>query len=188
MRKAAGRLGQVVIFEAEPNNFKLLQETVKKDGYKNVLLVNAAAWSETMKGTLYLSPYSWNHTVNKGEVIMDNDFRPGNENMLPIKCEFRVLDEVLEELKIPDIDFLSVTVNGTELEVLEGGKNLLSKSKRIRIYSKGHAFLSNGNPLNAEINNYLLNFGFKTKICRDEPSVFPDRFCSRRSGDVYAKK
>ena len=46
------------------------------------------------------------------------------------------------------IDYLSVTVNGAELEVLKGAEALLrSAPSHARIYAKGHALDNAGEPI-----------------------------------------
>lgn len=187
-RKAIGKTGKLIIFEAEPTNFSNLKQASDKADYDNVFLINGAAWSENKQGQLSISPYSGDHKIHQDSVDMDNDLRPGNISMDTIDVEFYRIDDALAELGISSINYLSVTVNGAEFEVLKGSEKTLKASNNIRVYAKGHARLANGQPLHSVIAPYLTSLGFKTKITRGEPSSTKDNTWLWRSGDVYAWK
>ncbi|MGB7288365.1 MAG: hypothetical protein WBC71_15680, partial [Salaquimonas sp.] len=161
---------------------------VKRQGYTNVFVLEKAAWSETKSGTLKVSPYVGDHKIAVDGVKMDNDLRPGNENMVNLPVEFSTIDDALAELGILQLNYLSVTVNGAEHEVLKGAKQTILRSNNLRVYSKGHAQSANGKPINIEIKEFLDSIGLNAIITKGEPSSTTDSRWLWRSGDVYAWK
>lgn len=186
-RKAVGDKGTVVVLEAEPENFARLNQWCEQQGYQNVVLVEAAAWSKSGRGTLSLSPFSGDHKVALTDVSVDNDRRSGNAEMAEIDCQFLTIDEVMSANKIPRLNYLSVTVNGGELEVLKGATETLS-AMNVRVYAKGHALRDNGEAINVPIRHFLSSLGYNTIRTRGEPSSTLDPAWRWRAGDVYAWK
>lgn len=185
-RKRVGDKGKLIVFEALPANAAKLRHTVERNRFTNVIIVEKAAWSETRIGKLSISPYVGDHKIAVENVKMDNDLRPGNDAMQEIDVEFARIDDTLQELGISQINYLSVTVNGAEHEVLKGARDVLSRSDDIRVYSKGHAMTTDGLPINVAIKQYLDSLGFHAMITRGEPSSTDDERWLWRAGDVYA--
>jgi Methyltransferase FkbM domain len=105
-----------------------------------------------------------------------------------IAVEFYRIDDVLKDMAISEINYLSVTVNGAELEVLKGAEETLKRSRNIRVYSKGHARLENGQPINTLIKPYLETLALIAVISKGEPSSTHDEGWLYRNGDVFAWK
>lgn len=187
-QKAVGSLGRIIIFEAEPNNFTRLQQAFSGDQFDNITLIAGAAWSEPGQGKLSLSPYSGDHKINLDDVRIDNDLRAGNQNMQVIDCTFYSIDQVMLDLKLDTLNYLSVTVNGAELEVLRGAEKTLRNSPAARVYAKGHALTEGGQPLNQPIRQWLTSLGFSTVKTKGEPSSTIDNSWRWRAGDAYAWK
>lgn len=187
-RRAVGASGRLVIFEAMPDNAETLRRAVAADGFTNVTIFAGAAFSQRMTGTLMTSPYKGDNKIKVDGVRMDNDLRDINASMGEIPVEFHTIDDVLTEMGVDVINYLSVTVNGAELEVLKGARNTLLRSPDLRVFSKGHARLDDGTALNVHIKDYLESLGMKTKISRGEPSSTRDRTWRKRDGDVFAWK
>ena len=187
-RRAVGERGCLVIVEAEPINYNRLKSAVEEAGYKNVHVIEGAAWSETIAGKLATSPYFGDHKIQQKAVSMDNDLRAANKEMKQIDVQFYRLDTLLSELGVSEINYLCVTVNGAELEVLKGAEEILKRNQNIRVYAKGHARLENGLPLHTVTEPYMRSLGYSTKITRGEPSSTTDISWRWRAGDLYAWK
>lgn len=186
---AVGENGFVLILEAEPKNYSRLinHEPFKK--HKNLKIINAAAWSETKDGFLQVSPsHIGDHKVEVPNITVDNDVRAGNEEMLQVPCKFYALDDLFDELKLTKINYLSVTVNGAELEVVKGAKSMLTRVKDCRLYIKGHCLDQQSKPLKESIANYLSSLGFNTIFTKGELSTSISKDWVYRAGDVYAWK
>lgn len=69
----------------------------------------------------------------------------------PIPCEISTLDLVLQKHQVPYLDLLKIDTEGTEKLVLEGGRNVLSKTRGLMI----EVSLIRENERNS---NYLIEF------------------------------
>lgn len=187
--RAMGSGGHLVIVEAMPENQERLEQTIAREGIKNVTLIKGAASNETRMGELLLSPFPADHKIEVSGIRMDNDLRPANEDMTRIPVKFFRLDDVLREHGIERFDYLAVTVNGAEAEVLRGVENTLKNcASGTRVYAKGHALNDDGTPIHVEMDAFMKSLGFRTKISRGEPSSTFDARWLWRAGDLYAWK
>jgi len=185
--RALGPNGTLVIVEAMPENQERLEQAIESEGIKNVILIKGAAFSETRSGSLKISPYKGDHKIAVDGIDMDNDLKPGNDEMDEIPVEFFRLDDVLPKHGIEEFDYLSVTVNGAEAEVLKGTSAFFENPKPwMRIYAKGHAKDAEGKPLHLQTNSVMQSFGFRTKITKGEPSSTLHKSWLWRDGDLYA--
>lgn len=188
-RRAVGAEGRLVIVEAMPDNQDRLAAAIAAHGFTNVTLIRAAACNENRMGELAISPYIGDHKIELGHIRMDNDLRPGNAAMEKIPVRFVRLDDELPQHGVERIDYLSVTVNGAEGEVLKGAAETLRRSgPGTRVYAKGHALDSAGRPLHLETQAIMQGLGYRTKITRGEPSSTTDSSWRWRAGDLFAWK
>ena len=181
-----GSLGKVIIIEADKDNVAKLESAMARLNLRNVEIIPCAAWSEKRELVFYLSDIrNGDHKLPVEGVLVDNDF---TNEYSKVKVEADTVDSLLEKVGINFINYISITVNGAELEVLKGMKNLIKSSNHCRIYSKGHSQL-NGEPLNQHIKRYLEAFeGYKIVISRGEKSNSGQSNWKRRAGDIFAWK
>ncbi len=188
-RRAVGDSGRLVIVEAMPENQERLAKAIAEDGFTNVTLISAAACNENRMGELSISPYIGDHKIDLDHINMDNDLRPGNAEMETIPVQFIRLDDELPKHGITAIDYISITVNGAEGEVLKGASEILRGSPvGTRVYAKGHAMDRDGKPLHLETQAIMQGLGYRTKITKGEPSSTTDSRWRWRAGDLYAWK
>ena len=111
------------VFAIEPSleNFKLTNERVRK--YKRVKVYNYALSNVSKAGTLYLGNKSgWNSLL---------DSHGGKEQDIYIIT----LDKLLQNKKI---DFIKIDVEGMDLEVLEGSRNIIENSPKLKMTMEVH--------------------------------------------------
>lgn len=187
--RAVGPAGRLVIVEAMPENQARLQDTIDRDRLDNVMLIRAAACNENRDGELAVSPFWGDHKIPLPQVTMDNDLKPENDEMSLIPVEFVRLDDALAKIGIDALDYLSVTVNGAEVEVLKGAAEVLRRSGRgTRVYAKGHALDELGRPIHVQSQSVMSELGYRTRITKGEPSSTLDKSWLWRHGDLYAWK
>ncbi len=146
--RAVGAEGRLVIVEAMPENQERLREDITSRGLHNVDVIEAAACNENGTGELAVSPLWGDHKLPLNDVTIDNDERPENQDMRRIPVRLVRLDDALRELGVTSVDFLSVTVNGAEAEVIKGASEVLAASRSgARLYAKGHAIGADGLPI-----------------------------------------
>ena len=186
-RRAVGNDGRLLIVEAMPENQARLRAAIDRAGWVNVTVIAAAACNENRLGELSVSPVRGDHKIPLEGVAMDNDRRPENAQTQLIPVQFVRLDDALPDHGVTNIDYLSVTVNGAELEVLRGAETLLRNAHRhARVYAKGHAIDASGAPMNVKTQAFMTGLGYATTITKGEPSSIVDSQWRWRAGDVFA--
>ena len=123
--KLVGDDGKVFAFEPEPSNFSLLEKNVEINGYRNVELAQKAASNKIGKMKLYI-----NEKNAGGHMIYDT-----HENRNVVEIDVTRLDDHLNNLSTP-INFVKMDVEGSEIDVIEGMKDILQKTKDIIIMSE----------------------------------------------------
>jgi FkbM family methyltransferase len=184
--RAMGPTGRLVVIEADGANAARLAAFVTEQGWTNVTIVNRGAWSSAGTLALSRSPHAGDHKIAVPGVVMDNDFKPENEQYDTVTIEVCTLDQVIADLKLETVHYLCVTVNGAELEVLRGAGNVIGRVQRV--FAKAHARLADGTPLNRPIAEFLAARGFSVQITRGEPAVGKNPGWRMRDGDVYAER
>jgi FkbM family methyltransferase len=123
-----GETGLVVAVEPEPRNLELLTRNLKLNGINNVRLIRAACWS--CRESLQLLHSS---TLDLSQVSKSPE-KNGDLIGLP-------LDHLVGELGLRRVDQVKIDVEGAELEVLEGGREML-REFRPRLFVECHRTLS----------------------------------------------
>jgi len=112
----ADKVKKVIAIEPDPINFEILQKNIKENKLKNVVAVQAAVGSENKKMGI----------INSKENFGDHRMW-GKGPTVSVFC--RRLDDLLKELDYQKIDFIKMDVQGFELLVIEGGKEMIEKNK-----------------------------------------------------------
>jgi FkbM family methyltransferase len=180
LRELVGPSGKVVVVEAEPKNIQKIQDYMKGKNWQNVHLIGKAAWREETVITFKVNKNPEDHKIPIDEILHDNDLV--SEYIDEIKVNAIPLDSLTE--LTGKVDFIYLTVNGAELEVLKGATKILESSKA-RLYVKAHA-LVNGKPLNEKIVKFLNSHGYNAIITTTSKGIAEG--WEERSGDVYGWK
>ncbi len=107
--------GMVVSIEPHPKNFDILIKNMKLNKCENVIPIKVAAWNK--KEPLKLFSHE-NQPVLASSVKVSNNY---------IKVNADTVDNIAEELKIKNFDFIKIDVEGAEPQVLEGMENVLKE-------------------------------------------------------------
>ncbi|RLI88764.1 MAG: hypothetical protein DRO62_03065 [Candidatus Altiarchaeales archaeon] len=183
MAKLVGEDGHVIVIEPEKRNIEELNREIDEKSLRNkVTVVPKGAYSERGKQILKVSPHPEDHKIEIEGIEHDNDLRPENYQSIQ-EIYVDTLDNILRELGVDKVDFIKITVNGAEIEVLKGMGETLDRVSRLWI--KGHAKLR-GQPINRIIVSMLRDKGFNAKIIGEGDAPISKDFV--RTGDVYAYK
>ena len=112
LSELVGSQGKVIAFECNPDIQKLLVKNVLENKLSNVTVIDKAIW-------------------NKNEEVMLGEAEPQGRSLIEgnktLKVEGITIDSIVEELKLPKVDFISLTINGAEIEALQGAKRTLER-------------------------------------------------------------
>ena len=123
--KIVGNEGKVLAIEPSPPNYECIKNNLDLENTTNVNAYNFAAGDTEGEIRFFINKRS-----NGCKVLLEGEKppnRPGIITNVPIK----MIDNFLEEIKIDHIDFVRMDVEGYELNIFEGMKNTIKKSKPI---------------------------------------------------------
>ncbi|HEX8769902.1 MAG TPA: FkbM family methyltransferase, partial [Acidimicrobiales bacterium] len=122
----------VVAIEASLDNAALLRASAARNGFSQLRVVHAAAGNTA--GTVKFSPRGpFGHVALAGERGV-------------VSVPAVTVDELLVELRCPDVDFVKIDVEGSEIMTLNGMSGLLSQpdSPPVLFESNGHTLAFHG--------------------------------------------
>jgi len=111
--KLAGTSGRVVAFEPLPRNLAFLKQHLRINDVSNVVVVPGALAN------------------TNGVCAFDETGEPSMAKLQPdggMKVEVATLDQMVAVLELPDPDVIKIDVEGAELDVLQGGENVLRRT------------------------------------------------------------
>ncbi len=115
--KAVGERGLVISVEADPLDFQRLKENTRLNNFNNVVLCHVAAWNSDTTLRFFKGHHSGHHSLKI------------NWRLGYFTVPARTLDSVLCELLVEKVNWIKIDVEGAEVEVLEGAKNIMHKYK-----------------------------------------------------------
>jgi len=155
---AIGSNGKALILEASPPHAEKISTELTKRGYSNVTVVNCAAWSENTEIELQLSDDPSGHQLEGVDLDMPMELKGQS-----VKVPARRVDDVAKEHGFSDPDYMEVTVNGAELQVLEGMPDLVNGCNRLLVAGM---MRNEGEPQNRLVSKFLSELGFNTTISK----------------------
>ena len=114
--------GEVVAFEADPSNVRFIQEHFRRNSIAHARVVPMAVWSKA--GKVSFARGSVLSSLNAGGVL-NSSLWGFNTNV--IEVEAITLDDYVQGHRPPSL--VKIDVEGAELHVLNGAKELLSYYK-----------------------------------------------------------
>jgi len=144
------------VYSIEPDrkfNLKNILYLIK--GINNVYLCNLAISNFTGETPLYLSVDSSHHTIKK-------DFLWSQEpdKRFELNVKTYTLDDFVEYVKTPKVDFIYMNIEGSELDVLEKGEKTLLEMQP-KIYIAPHEVA--GENLKEKVMNKLQDYSYFVK-------------------------
>lgn len=123
--KLVGKKGKVFSFEPDAENFTLLEQNVRENKLKNIVLINKAVSDKTGKIKLFLDE------ENKGDHKIYNSY----DGRKSVTIESVRLDDYFKNYK-GKIDFIKMDIQGAEGLATLGMLNLLKKQKHITVLTE----------------------------------------------------
>lgn len=146
--------GMVYAFEPEPENFRLLRDTIDANGLDNVEAHQLAVWSRSETRTLNLAePLGGRHSL------------VSSRSDRTIEVEAVALDDFVQDNDIESVEIVKIDVEGGELEVLDGMTSLIERCGPL-VLCEFH-----GDELAAEGNDFLERRGYTVTVLREKGNV-----------------
>lgn len=121
-----GPNGKVIAFEPEPRNYKLLVENIDKNGYRNVIPIQAAVSDKQGILKFFLSESN----LGASSLAEKNIAKKGGF----IEVETNLLDNFLSNYtKDCKVDLIQVDAEGSEGLILDGASETISKNDKLKI-------------------------------------------------------
>lgn len=128
---------KVYVYEPNPEAFYFLMQNIKQNNVKNVVPYNLGIGNKLKKTKILHSADD-----NIGQTLLcleENDLK---NNKIGVEVDLIKLDDI----KIKNIGFIKIDVEGYELEVLKSGKKLLTNNEMV-VAVEYHGFDVKGNLL-----------------------------------------
>ena len=122
---STGEKGEIIAIEPEPNNVKMLKENSRS--FKNIKIIPYAVGNTSGQIELTIGIHTGGHYIEP-----DTDKR-ANQKTITVRID--KLDNIFKKLKLDNIDFVKIDVEGWELETLKGSVDSLGKIKFLSIAS-----------------------------------------------------
>ena len=151
LSELVGEEGKIIAIEADRKNFQILNKNIQMNNISNVITVNKGIWSKSGNGMLY-------KIKNQGNSLVPEFLKNNDQDQI----EIDTLDNILASYNINKIDFISMEINGAEIEALLGMEKILSQS-RLRIVAAGLYEYNNELSFH-KIVNILQKNNFKTFV------------------------
>ncbi len=171
MARHVGPKGQVIAFEPDPTNFRLLRRNIRMNCFSNVITEQAAVLDRDGKTTLFLS----NNNFGDHRVFDTHDYEQFNKGIPRSSIEVRAvtLDRCLNRLGKP-ADLIKMDIQGAEMLALPGMTKALSNLNVLLFCEFWPYGLRNANTSPRQFLESLCEIGLELfEIIEDNQTVLP---------------
>lgn len=128
MSQTVGPKGQVIAIEPVDENRQVILENLKANDIHNVTVLPYAIWNKKGSTTFHLT------NRQKNSLVTDPIRRKGRIYTRTVPTS--TIDEIIAETGVPTPDLVIITVNGVEVEALQGMKRTLEKGTNLVVAAK----------------------------------------------------
>lgn len=118
-----GRSGKIASVEADPICFSYLKKNVSNNNSKNIIPLQYAIWNEEKEIEFFKSSFQSNSIISSTI----------GKNASSVKVKSISIDELFNILGWKKIDYISLTINGSEIEALEGAHQVLAAFPNLKL-------------------------------------------------------
>lgn len=124
--KEVGKDAGIIAIEADSDSSELLECNILRNNLSNVTIIRKGVWNKECISDFHKAGAQANSLIDG--IVNSNE-------VLPI--ETTTIDAIIRKLDVGCIDIISITINGAEVEAVEGMKNVLTRSHKIRLSIAG---------------------------------------------------
>ena len=122
-----GPKGKTVVIEPAKESETAFNRFKERHGLEDLIFLRSGAWNERKNLKLYVDPSHPATNFTEGTVDYEPD-RLAQFDVIEIPCN--TVDDLLGQVDIEQVDLLSMTTNGAEIEILQGMSNTLKRGVR----------------------------------------------------------
>lgn len=154
-----GAKSKIVAVEADSDALQLLRWNIEANNLHNVTIVPKAMWKSPGCLKFY-------RTAKQANSLIDDVLRRNGSSQTIQSTEMKTdtVDRILQQLRLT-AGLVSITVNGAEVEVLEGMKNTLQSTNGVRLTIAGW-YRRDGRKICEIVEPKLHELGFEVVIGR----------------------
>lgn len=130
--KLVGNEGRVYAIEAHPKTFRTLKYNLEKNKFSNTELLNVAV--SDVPGHIYIEDNS--------DSLANRVSKEKNANSF--KVESITIEQLVDQFKISQIDFMKVNIEGAEQLLIKGIGNAIDKIRNIAISCHDFRYMNEG--------------------------------------------
>lgn len=149
----------IYAFEPFKDSFKLLKKNIESNNIKNIIPINKSLGNINGERTLFLSG------KNVQGITSDSKIRAYDEE---IKVEETTIDQFAEENNL-DVGYITIDVEGAEMDLLKGAENTIKTQKPILFISIYHKVSDYFNIIPWVAN---LDVGYEFNVIKENPWTF----------------
>lgn len=154
MSQAVGPTGRVVAIEPITENREIILKNIEANDIQNVTVLPYAIWNKSGTKTFYVTDRQKNSIFS--------DLLKGKGIIKETTIATNSIDNVVSETGLPNLNFVIITVNGAEIEALEGmTKTLENDNLHIVIAAK---YVVDGIPVYKRVATFLEEKGYELKL------------------------
>lgn len=151
--KMVGEGGRVVSVEPYRDNHELLLKNLELNSCTNVQAIKKAVTNYNGSTRLYFGTDSGHNTLLGDSVFATDSFED---------VDAVTLDSLLKELGIESIDLAKIDVEGNEMSLLEGAREVLTEGRIHRLVIEVHSPRTANNP----VHKYLRDLGYGVSVIK----------------------
>lgn len=142
-------------FEPNKNNSDLIKENAALNGLTNVLINNLALWNKSGEKLVFEGEDALASTITAAETA---------ENVL----HTITIDDYVAENDVGEVNLLMIDVEGSEIKVLEGAKEMLQKYKPVVVFETHSLYNDWSNGLeNSDSVKLMTGLGYEVFAVRE---------------------
>lgn len=178
-----GRRGRVVAFEPSSRERRVLARNVSLNRLKNVTIVPAALADAPGRATLQIAP-----ALHGGHNTLGGFAHRGVDAVSREEVALETLDGEVGRAALAAVDFIKIDVEGAELKVLEGAREVLRTSRPTLLIEANDEALRKQGASSEALTALLRSLGYAIYVFSDSSGLEePWHEGSRLSANIVAK-
>lgn len=166
--RRVGSSGHVIAVEPSSRERAILQANLARNRVDNVMVVPNALADKPGTAELKIAPTSHGGHNTLGQFVYEGDLAVARENV-----DVETLDGLVERLGIAQVDVVKVDIEGAELKLLLGGRNLLSRQRPILLVEANDEALKRQGASAEALVDLLLSLDYQIQVFNESGMTEP---------------